>query len=232
MGDGCPWTCPPCASHASAIACCRCRVPLCLLEVEKHQSTRQALSPSLLALSCTHGRSAMAATKPTARRCSSPLRLPRIASQPPRGRPRPPPTSTASRSRAGMTCGRAWPTAMADRPTPRAAVDPSSPTSIHQIDRAIAFLAPSRTSWTAHLTGSGPAACCRRSTGRRAAGACGQAAADRLPPPLGHPRVRDGTAMPALPLPAAGTGLTGRRMAGRQASSTSSVLNLRKGRRA
>jgi hypothetical protein len=108
---------------------------------------------------------------------------------------------------------------MADRPSSNAAVDPSSPTSIHRIDRAIAFLAPRRTSGTPRLTSSAPAACYRRSTGRWAADAHGQAAADCLPPLLGHPWMQNGTVVPALPFPAAGADLTGRRMAGRRTSS-------------
>jgi hypothetical protein len=55
MVDGCPWTWPPCASRASTIACCRCRVPLRPLEVEKHQSTRRTLSP-LSARTLVHAR--------------------------------------------------------------------------------------------------------------------------------------------------------------------------------
>jgi hypothetical protein len=60
------------------------------------RSGRRALPPSLLVLSCMRGHSAMAATKPTIHCCSSPPRLPRSASQPPRGRPRLPLASTAN----------------------------------------------------------------------------------------------------------------------------------------
>jgi hypothetical protein len=41
--------------------------------------------------------------------------------------------------------------------------------------------------------------------------------------------MRNGMAVPALPFPAVGTDLIGRRMAGRQTSSASSVLKRRRG---
>jgi hypothetical protein len=182
------------ALHLAGCASCA------LVSIWRCSSTRPSLptppwpfprSSALALACCSRGTTAMAATKPIVRRCFSPRRLPRSASQPPRGRPRPPPISPASRSRAGRTCGRAWSTAMDD------ANQALGPQLFHRLqpsstrtNRAIMFLVPRRTSGAPRITSSAPVVDRRRSTGRQAACCRGQVVGVRLELRGAHQRMR------------------------------------------